>query len=258
MIVFWNPATIGMSLQYSPCFYISIIATMLILLKYLKKSRAENIREDYVHVNLGQNDYSLFFIIIGVLTSYFDFLTYPLATLCVPLIFYTILYEKNGIKFIEIMKFCVYWTFGYLGMWAEKWIIGSFLTGNNIVKDEMHNLLLRTSSEADGEKITRFGTIIFLIQATVLKWPYVILLLCFFIVIALLGVRKKNQCEKKEIKEKVKVAIFMMIVGLLPFLWFFLAADHSYEHPRLVYRIIGITFFSWLSAETYLFSSRNR
>ena len=258
MIVFWNPATIGMSLQYSPCFYISITSTTLLLLKYLKESRAGGMREDCLHVNLGQKNFVLFFMLIGVFTSYFDFLTYPLATLCVPLIFYIILYEKNGIKFIDIIRNCIYWTLGYLGMWAEKWIIGSFLTGNNIVKDGIHNLLLRTSTEADGEKITRFGTIKFLIEATVLKWPYVILLLVLFVIIVFLGVHKKNQYEKGEFKGNIKVTIYIMIVGILPFLWFFLAADHSYVHPRLVYRIIGVTFFSWLSGETYLFTSRKK
>ena len=254
MIIFWNPATMGMSLQYSPCFYISMTATMLLLLNYWKSSRELHVQGNDMNVHWSQIGTFLFFMIIGVLTSYFDFLTYPLVTLCVPLIFFIILYATSETKLIDIIRICIYWTLGYLGMWAEKWIIGSLLTGNNIIKDGMYNLFSRTSTEADGEKISRFGTIKFIIHVTVLKWPYVILLLCLIIAIALWGLREKKQCEKSEIKGKNKVVMLMIIIGLLPFLWFFLAANHSYEHPRLVYRIIGITFFSWLSGETYLFS----
>ena len=77
MMVFWNPATIGISLQYAPCFYISMIGTIFAF--FLKKD------------NLWK-----LFLFLGILTAYFDFLTYPLVTLAVPLVTFLIINEDSS------------------------------------------------------------------------------------------------------------------------------------------------------------------
>lgn len=77
MILFWNPATMGVSLQYSPCYYVSMIVSLVIMVR----------RDALWRKQWGY----LLFLMSGILTAYLDFLTYPLVTLGVPLVFWILL-----------------------------------------------------------------------------------------------------------------------------------------------------------------------
>ena len=73
---------------------------------------------------------------IGIVVSYFDFLTYPLVTLGVPLCLLLIL-QADKITYLQkiknIISLSIAWVIGYLGMWAMKWMIGSIATHKNIL-----------------------------------------------------------------------------------------------------------------------------
>ena len=54
-----------------------------------------------------KNKYGYFFLIIGMMTSFFDLLTYPVATFGIPIILFFILENKSlkeGIKDISELK----------------------------------------------------------------------------------------------------------------------------------------------------------
>lgn len=73
------------------------------------------------------------FLIIGMLTSFFDFLTYPLFTLGMPLILISVLGTFSSVqKLCDIVKNSIFWGIGYGGMWCGKWMVGSILTGDNL------------------------------------------------------------------------------------------------------------------------------
>ena len=106
MIAFWNPGTMGVSLQYAPCYYLSMGGAAVLLLA------GDRIR---------QGQFLTFMMLIGALTSYLDFLTYPAATFGVPMIFAVLLRrescllagqqsEKSGIR-VRMMRFvqCGIW-----------------------------------------------------------------------------------------------------------------------------------------------------
>lgn len=191
MLAFWNPATMGVSLQYAACFYLSIGASVLLFRK--------------------QRDSLLFFMLIGALTSFLDFLTYPLVTLCVPLITTILLKsaERFSCRNISVVRSgigdlfgkAVWWGIGYAGMWAQKWIYGSIVSKKNILV------------EASG-KIGKNG---------------------FY--------------------------VELIIISLLPMLWFCFTANHSHMHPRLVYRTLGVSVYAGMVVITDLFfylSKKNR
>lgn len=48
----------------------------------------------------------------------------------------------------------------------------------------------------------------------------------------------------------------LVLIGFMPFAWYFLTANHSYIHPRLVYRSMGVTVFAWLTAWSVLIETR--
>ena len=77
IFIFHSPEVIGLSMQYAPIFFIMLIS-VFILLKFKDKL-------------LENNNLIYYFLIIGMATSFFDLLTYPLITLRTPLIFYLLL-----------------------------------------------------------------------------------------------------------------------------------------------------------------------
>lgn len=67
-LVILNPVAVAMSLQFSSIYYIVVIS-LLIYLKCQKK--------------IDQNLW-IYFLLIGMAVAYFDFLTYPAASFCIP------------------------------------------------------------------------------------------------------------------------------------------------------------------------------
>ncbi|WP_092250067.1 hypothetical protein [Butyrivibrio sp. INlla21] len=220
MLIIWNPATIGVSLQYAACFYVSIIGSIIVLHK-------------------DWQDPWMFFVGLGIIISYLDFLTYPLVTLGIPLIFWVIKnVGKLKIQVSSVLKYGLYWSTGYVGMWGVKWILGTLISRENILFDALFNIESRTSTMVDGETITRIGTVIRLIDSTFFKWPYLIMFLCVTIYLF-------AKYYKTLRINSVTIALFC--IAIMPIVWFIFTANHSYIHPRLVYRNWGITIFAFLS-----------
>lgn len=253
MILFWNPATMGVSLQYSPCYYVSMLATLLILLR--------------THC-VGWYRDAMLFLLIGITTAYVDFLTYPLATLGVPLVMWVITRSERaygsdgdqpGIRpmLVSCIRLGLCWAAGYLGMWAEKWIYGSILTSTNILADAASAVTDRTSANNGSETISRLGTVLYLIRRAFGSWGGIALALSALIAVTILGLHMRRDTTMYKDSQRLPARVIMLIcIGILPFIWYFLTANHSYIHPRLVYRTMGITVFAWLSAWMLLISRR--
>lgn len=122
-----NPCVSGMSLQYSSCFYVYNFSNLLLLLNKDK---------------LYKYDY-LIFLFTGILLAYFDLLTYPLVTLCIPLLFYMSINKKVTLK--KIIELCLWWLIGYSFMWASKWILSDVLLHTNVIYDAISEILYRTN-----------------------------------------------------------------------------------------------------------------
>lgn len=250
MIVLWNPGTMGVSLQYAPCFYVSIGASLIIL---GRDGLTADFRQDL-----------FLFLFCGILTAYLDFLTYPIATLGLPLSFGILSEEANNKKkskkglIGKSIRICMTWGIGYLGMWAGKWMLGSLLSGENIINDAFQNIVNRTSTKDGEQSFSRFGVVIYLIRYTFGKRPYLLLMLILLIVLAGYIFCHREQLIGPEIVFKKVVhsdkgtIMTLILVGTLPFFWYFITANHSFIHPRLVYRSMGVTVFAWISALTMI------
>ncbi len=93
MYLVLNPVSLAMSLMFSPLFYIMTIISIVLLRKWNYFIKGER--------------YLYFFSLSGMLTAYFDLLSYPLVSLCIPLIIFLVkmneedtLKEKESIKII--------------------------------------------------------------------------------------------------------------------------------------------------------------
>lgn len=242
LFVLWNPASTGLCIQYYACFYLSFFSMIIMLWK-------EDIllRDDYY--------FNIFFLIVGICTSYFDFLTYPIATLGLPLCLWLLLSQTKNKRFFQLIANSLFWAIGYLGMWAEKWILSSWILDSNIIRDALSNIVSRTSANVDAENISRIGTV-FRLALTLVKWPYIFFFGIPFLYIIFAGLKRKPNLKYSYAKDKYITFLLFILIALLPCAWFFITANHSYIHPRLVYRNWGVTLFAIFSGIICFFQSK--
>ena len=170
-----------------------------------------------------------YFLVVGMVTSYSDLLTYPLVTFAIPMIFCLLLeMDNNNLKdaILKIVLFAVVWTVGYAGMWACKWVISSFVLNKDVITMALNQLLFRVDPNSYGD----FSRI-----DAVLKNVLVYKKRAYMIIFAFIGVYyvKRLISHRKNIKvNKVKRVVPLLIMAAAPFVWYFVACNHSYIHYR--------------------------
>ena len=112
-----------LGLQFSWVFYIAYFGTLILLLKtdFFEKNRR----------------YIYFFMVLGMFTSYFDLLTYPLATWGLPLIWWIVMTEREERESFwtgRVVFSGFSWIVGYAGMWCMKWVLATLILGRNIFR----------------------------------------------------------------------------------------------------------------------------
>ena len=232
---------IGMSMQFSWVFIIAGLACIAILKWYPKSGEAP--------------ETGLFFLGIGMLTSYFDFLTYPVFTLGIPLLLLTLCMRTSGkagrILHLPCMavKHSIFWAIGYAGMWAQKWILYTIFTGDDLIADGIRSVLLRSGRDVMGEQrgyLAAVGKNI----AVMSKYPY--LLVCAVAVVVLFVMRKK--AERSSFSAGAFVAY--LYIAALPFGWYMISVNHSYIHSFMTYRGLGVTVFAMLAVVSELLNRK--
>lgn len=229
-IAFLNPITVSASLQNSTSFHVMMTAIILLLSLWDKK--------------YFQQHLYLFFLCTGMITSYVDFLTYPVVTLGFPLIIYFILNDcrkiSEGIR--RLLQYSVLWCVGYGGMWASKWILATVLTGQNHVQDGISKIVSRSGSDI-GNGLN--ATLIDVYQAqldyfsqSILRHILLVLLIAEICILVIKRIRP----------EKWKTSLILICVTLYPFIWYGCVKNHSTIHCMFTYRglsvfIMGTTSF---------------
>lgn len=222
--------TIGMSMQYTWVFIISMSFSIYILKK------TQGIKKKQVT--------SLLFLVIGMTTSYFDFLTYPLFALGIPLLFWTICMkgtENEARLLLLTVKNSVYWAAGYIGMWVEKWILCTILTGENLFADAMHSVMIRSGSNVSGKTIG-YWDVVYKNIMVIAKYPYVLAVLAAAVIIFFVCGTKCTRGVSKE------AFLTYLYIAALPFGWYMISVNHSYIHSFMTYKSLSITVFALLCA----------
>lgn len=235
-IILIHPEVIGLSMQYFAVFNITLIS-IYILIKF----------KDYI---LKDNRFFYYIFIIGMFTNYFDFLTYPLISFGIPMIFYLLLdRDKKSVKdkMLMIFLFGITWSVGYVGMWLSKWIISSVILNDNIVADGFNRFIIRSSSV----EFTRFDAILNNIVIYKKRAYFIIgsFILIYYIK-RLIGARNNIS------QDRLKQVLPILILAFIPFVWYFIASNHSYIHNWMTYRVLCIFFFSVLCSFELLMEVR--
>ena len=212
-IVMWltlNPLMTSMSLQYSNVFYVMTISTLILVLKNNKW--------------IGTENHALYFLVVGIATSYFDLLTYPLVTLGVPLVLYWSMNSIVNIKksILQIGEYSLNWCGGYAGMWGSKWILATLFTEQNVIRDAIDTVGVRTSmTNGAGNHIS----IIFIILKNIHNYamnPLVVLAFFLFVFCFIIAWRAF-------LLESKRIVVFGLI-AFFPLVWYSFASNHSYIH----------------------------
>ena len=231
-----NPYTISYSMQYSSVYYIILISTIILIKK----------RDRFIE---DKNNFIIFFMLIGCITSFFDLLTWPLATCGFALVFALIIIdEKMPAKMICVIKYSVGWGIGYIGMWAGDWLLSSVILKKNIFKDAINEIVIRSSHNILGEDAytVTLKEVVRNQFFPILKWPYAILLL-FVVLYLCYKLLREIHKGKSCLKERALQAVPFLCVCILPFLWCIISKNHSYLHYTFTWRILSVTIFSGLS-----------
>ena len=223
-VSFLNPGVIMNSLQNSTIFYVSSLA-VIVLLACWKRT--------------GFRQYAwLYFMITGMVTSYMDFLTYPVVALAFPLIFYYMLNEDS--RFIVTLKrlvgYSVMWCIGYAGMWSSKWVLSSILTGKNYFTNAMESITIRSGNVVGEQTITLsdvYGMLITYLKDSKL-WTCTLLFVVLCLVTLVLSSRRWK-CWS--------VSLAFLIISLYPFVWGIGTKNHTYIHHMFTHRGWSVLIF---------------
>lgn len=224
------PLAMPFSLQYSWVFYIAMGGAL-----WLSAKEPKGIWD-------SQSLYRLF-MILGMLTSFFDLLTYPLYTWGFPLFWLIVLTkeDKDCLTYVKkVVCTGLWWILGYAGLWILKWGLGSLVLGRNIFESALYEVGFRLGTEDVGS-----FSLAQRLEVLYSNWKhyeykiYVLVLavwLVYFVVASL----------KKGIGVNVKNPAYALL-GSSSIVWYLTLANHTGGHHFFTYRIYGIAVLAVLA-----------
>ncbi len=193
------------------------------------------------------------FMIIGVLTVFFDFLTAETLTFTIPFAVYYIMSHKGSKKqsWLFFLRSGVNWCIGYAGMFLLKWILAAVVLGKEAFLDALDMAAERVGGEVSisanmaGEQAGLAERIlgIFTRNTGCLFWGTTdmsvkTVTITVVVVVVVLGVfwylarKEKVQFEKSGI---------LIMIALLPYIRLLALSNHSYIHYFFTYRAQMVT-----------------
>ena len=245
IVLFINPITTALTFEESDIFVISLAATLFILRwdRFLKQN----------------NRYLFFFLLLGIIVSYVDFLTYPVVAYGIPLIVMLAVNNysaRNGTE--KVIFSTIMFGSGYAGMWSGKWVIASLITKRNIIKEAVSQLIYRTYGdirlEIGGEDGTSFINAIKHLWYKMRNPIFLTLMLVAIAIIFIFMLRRKNlRPDKNMLCDSLPI----MLVGVSPFIWTAIAANHTIIHPHMAYRNMAVFFWALFTIYIRIFPISN-
>ena len=215
------PMIVGVCLQYLPMALISYLG-VLFLIRH----------REWLEQN---NRLYLFFAFLGILTSFFDLLTFPLYSWGIPAVWWLLLDEKdtgNQEKeyTLQTIFSAISWIFGYLGMWIGKWFLSCIILHKNMFAEALDAILER-SGMSEFTLHDRYYSIY-------KNWRhysyigYALLMLLWLIVWFYHGFRKGWKKSSKRYG--------LGLIFISSFVWYAACAQHTNIHHYFTYRIFSV------------------
>ena len=229
---FLTPVATAMSLQYSPVFYVSMLGSLFCLLKV-----------DWI---LEKNRRYYVFLLLGILTCYFDFLTYPLLSFAFPFCWLLVAADAK-INFKEQIKLLfgggVSFILGWGGFFVVKWLIQAAILGTEIFQDGFGTVFGHLGHDIpDGfmilhQNYNRLDTIYNNFRHYL--FPLFVIIMTMWICVFLY----KYLCGGIQIK--LERLIFAAVTLTSP-AWYLIMYMHTTYHHLFTYRVLGASLLGFM------------
>lgn len=189
----------------------------------------------------------LYFMLLGILTSYFDYLTWPLISFGLPLIF-VLLLERQKETFllkrtlIRMIGLGFNWGLGYSGMWLLKWIISELTLHSGAISQAIGAAFYRSSTDSEGAGVTITAVLTWIENIKRVFNPAFFVGIVLFLI--LLAIDLIRQIRSGSSRLRIAPAVPFLLTALLPAAWYAVIKNHSFVHPYLTYRILWISIFA--------------
>ena len=213
---------VSYSLESAPVFMVMMLACIFVL------KRIDKFKNWYIFV-----------FIVACITNFVDYLTVPLITLAMPLYIYILYNQKTTnhtwkyyLKLIIISS--LVWFLGYSLTWISKWVLYDLIYAEGLIESAITQVLYRSSRANPVASISIWG-ILFIMLFDKLHY---ILLTFSIILLLLIPYISKLKINDSFFKESLPI----LVVSLMPFVWYIVLANHTILHERFVYRHLLIFF----------------
>ncbi len=231
-ILLIDPFAIARSIQYSTVYYVATLASLYMLIKLDA-------------FNDSKCKLYMFFTAVGCATSFFDLLTWPLATFGLPSII-MICTDKaeTKAKIRMLIQSLAWWFTGYIGVWAGKWILATIIGGNNIVLDAVKTALFRSPIKDNGG----FPLSLFEVIGDNLRHFIAPAGAAFILYILFTLFKRFSKNKEDELKADIACnGLPLVFLALIPFVWYGFLGNHSYVYHWFTYREMAVSAFALLS-----------
>ena len=229
---FLTPAATAMSLQNSPVFYVAMLGSLFVLLK-----------TDWI---LEKNRRYYLFLFLGIVTCYFDFLTYPLLSFAFPFCWLLVAAgEKVNLKERITLLFGggISYVIGWGGFFGVKWVVETIVCGPSILDNgigavfnhlfsgmpDENRLLHQTYCRID-TLYNNFRHYLFpLFILILLAW--IVVLICKFL--------------RGGFRIKTEQLIFAAVTLTSP-AWYLIMNTHTSYHHLFTYRVYGASLLGFM------------
>lgn len=222
-----NTLAMPLALQYTWIFYIAYIGTYILLRN-----------QDYF---LKDSRYIYFFVCTGMLTSYFDLLTYPLFTWGMPIVWWIVMRQEqeNGRFWIrQVVSTALSWITGYAGMWIMKWVLGSVILKENIFRAAFDEACLRSGIQEKYELFNR-------LKAIYDNWKHYEYKVYAIVLIAWLLWWAYRTLKAGWYRSTKRYAYFL--IGMSSIVWYLAFSNHVQAHHFFTYRILGVSVLAFFA-----------
>lgn len=251
MVLILNPVVMPLSLQFSWVYYIGLLGSIVIL--GIKQQTESDI-------------YLFLFMMFGMLTSYFDLLTYPLFTLGLPLVL--LMLKSREFKSIRrifmTVSMSIIWFVGYAVMWIGKWIFAVLFAHIHIFEEVSDKISERTSMVGELDEPLTFRSAISRVLSVIMIKPYVFAFICLFVAYLICIVYERRKIDRLHIKTLKDVLLYLLpyiFIAFIPFVWFGILSNHTYAHYWFTYRELAVTVLAVgtmsLELSRYYFNRNN-
>lgn len=215
----------------------------------------------YEKLRTKELGFFLFFFVVGMMENFFDFLTYPIITLGIPLIlllWMRVRDEKADLK--DNLLFTIWssisWGVGYALTWIAKWGITTVVLGVRYFIRNLSVIEYRLNGSEE-EPLDRIGTLQKNLKAWLnirdngmISWSKVVIVILVVALVLLIWKKAKDM-------KTILAYLPMLLVAVYPYIWYLVMSNHSQIHYWYTYRNQVLTLFGGLIFLASILKSKN-